>query len=333
MKTTLALMTGLLLACINCTTAAHANDKVTEPPMAAIRAGTLIMGDPAAKPLPNFPAALPVHAVTIPAFQMAKYETTVGQYRQFVEATGYQGANKCWRLSTHEWGIEMDVGNWEKNSLEQSEHHPVTCISWTDAKAYTAWLATQTGKPYRLASEAEWEYAARAGSTARHHFGDDVAQLCRYANIGDTVGRAAIDKATGKVKAPVPCNDGAAFTTVVGTYEPNAFGLYDMLGNVNELVADCEHLTYDGAPTDGSAWSTDCKTDMKMRRGTNFASAGTGGSASRGHFGTSNASIYEGFRLALGSAPPATIPASAQRFEQALAKAKAAELARREGTP
>ncbi len=95
MKATLTRNTALLLACMTCTTAAHANDTITEPPMASIRAGTLVMGDPTATAQPNFHAALPVRSVTIPAFQMAKYETTVGQYRQFVDATGYQGASQC----------------------------------------------------------------------------------------------------------------------------------------------------------------------------------------------------------------------------------------------
>ena len=113
-------------------------------------------------------------------------------------------------------------------------------VSYEDAKAYTKWLATKTGQPYRLLSEAEWEYAARAGSTASRFWGDSERDACEFANVSWCGGKA---------------------TLPVGGFKPNDFGLYDTLGNVWEWVEDCYHGRYRGAPSDGSPWlSGDCGT-------------------------------------------------------------------------
>ena len=109
-------------------------------------------------------------------------------------------------------------------------------VSWDDAQAYVAWLSKETGQPYRLLSEAEWEYAARAGTTTRYSWGDDPPTP-EQANFGRNVGK----------------------TTEVGTYPPNPWGLHDMHGNVWEWVEDCWNESYQGAPSDGSAWTSgDC---------------------------------------------------------------------------
>ena len=311
--------------------AALAAGKAIEPPMAAIPAGSFSMGSTTSASAAPQPFETPMHEVRIPAFQMAKYEVTVGQFRQFVEATGYQAESTCWRHAGTEWGIENVKGSWDAPANPQGEHHPVMCVSWVAAKAYAAWLAAQTGKPYRLPSEAEWEYAARAGSPHKYHFGADDAQVCRYGNVRDTLGRDAIGKITGKPGREAACSDGSAFTSVVGMYQPNAWGLYDTIGNVGEIVEDCEHKTYDGAPADGSAWTANCGNTMKIHRGGNFGSRGGAASAVRGHTGDTNASVMEGFRLALGAAGPVEQTASARAFEAALDKVRAAEHARRAG--
>ncbi|MES2324014.1 MAG: formylglycine-generating enzyme family protein [Pseudomonadota bacterium] len=297
-----------------------------EPPMASIPAGSFAMGSPTTIAGPGYPVEQPVHEVKISAFQLAKYEVTVGQFRQFVEATGHKTGATCWQHASTEWGMDNTKGSWQASSYPQSEHHPVMCVSWDDAKAYTAWLAAGTGKPYRLPSEAEWEYAARAGSPASYHFGSDEAQICRYGNIRDTLGHAAIGKRTGKPGKEALCTDGAEFTSVVGMYEPNQFGLYDMIGNVGEIVEDCEHLNYEGAPKDGSAWTTNCSKDMKMHRGGNFGSRLSASSTGRSHTGPNNASAFEGFRVALGMPGPAAGNAA---FEAGLDKARSAERDRR----
>jgi formylglycine-generating enzyme required for sulfatase activity len=127
--------------------------------------------------------------------------------------------------------------------------HPAMNLSWEDAQTYVAWLARHTGKSYRLPSEAEWEYAARAGTATLYSFGDDAAALDDYAwnkaNAGST-------------------------THPVGEKKPNPFGLYDVHGNVWEWVEDRGHPSYDGAPADGAAWSEGVTADYMMRGGDFF---------------------------------------------------------------
>lgn len=299
-----------------------AADAVIEPPMAAIPAGSFSMGSETSTAEAPYPVEQPVHQVKLSAFQMSKYEVTVKQYRQFVDATGHKGQSTCWILSNNEWGMENRAVTWDRPAHMQGDFHPVLCVSWEDAKAYATWLAAKTGKPYRLPSEAEWEYAARAGNAASYHFGAEEAGACRYGNVRDKTGRVAISKINGKEIPEAACDDGVAFTTIVGSYAPNPWGLYDMIGNVGEIVEDCEHLTYEGAPADGSAWTTGCKNEMKIHRGGGFSSVVRARSTARAHTGKDNASTFEGFRLALSLPAPKNPPASAVKFEADLAKAK-----------
>jgi formylglycine-generating enzyme required for sulfatase activity len=141
----------------------------------------------------------------------------------------------------------------------QDGSHPAVCLSWNDAKAYVDWIARQTGKPYRLLTEAEWEYAARAGSSTRYSFGNDDKDLCRYGNGADQMARnaKAVPNARGSIFAS--CRDGYAYTSPVGSFIENSFGLHDMQGNAWQWTEDCYHDSYRGAPLDGSAWKTgDC---------------------------------------------------------------------------
>ena len=119
--------------------------------------------------------------------------------------------------------------------------------------AYAEWLSAQTGERYRLPTEAEWEYAARAGSESKFHFGNDASQLCRYGNHADT--------STDFDWRNTACSDGVGKrTATVGSYQPNAFELHDVHGNLWEWVQDCWNGSYQGAPTDGSAWTSgDCE--------------------------------------------------------------------------
>jgi formylglycine-generating enzyme required for sulfatase activity len=140
--------------------------------------------------------------------------------------------------------------SWRSPGFAQNGTHPVVCVNWDEAKAYADWLAKKTGKPYRLLSEAEWEYAARGrtspGAYPRFWFGDDERDLCRYGNFAD--------QKVGSQDAP--CNDGYDYTSPAGHYAPNAFGLYDMFGNAWQWTADCYHDSYNGAPLDGSVWTS-----------------------------------------------------------------------------
>ena len=143
---------------------------------------------------------------------------------------------------------------------------PAVNISWPEAKAYADWLAAKTGKPYRLISESEFEYAARAGSkTAWFWGGNDLkAKACEYANLHDEVGKEAHPN---YVWSHVLCSDGVAENAEVGKYKSNAFGLHDMLGNVREWVADCHIIGYAGAPVDGTVRKHDGKCEKRVVRG------------------------------------------------------------------
>jgi formylglycine-generating enzyme required for sulfatase activity len=329
---TLASMSGPSLA---------TTDAVITPPMVTIKGGGFSMGSTANPKDDNFPISEPVHTVRIKTFRLSKYETTVRQFRQFVDATGYQADGDCWKLAANEWGMEVGKVSWNSPDNAPSDYHPVMCVSWNDAHAYLQWLSQQTGKHYRLPSEAEWEYAARAGSNARYPFGDDPASLCKHANVFDRSGKAAIARLTGKSRDEVACDDRAELTTVVGMYAANAFGLLDMLGNVGELVEDCQHLNYEGAPSDGTAWTSACAAfhggAMVIHRGGSYNNGPVGTSPTyRGHAGKDNrSSTGEGFRIAeditddADQVAGASATAGENAFEAGLAVAQTAERARR----
>ena len=141
---------------------------------------------------------------------------------------------------------------------------PVIGVSWDDAWLYADWLSQQTGEEYRLLSEAEWEYVARAGTRTALYWGDFVQEQCRNANGYDAVGHAEHRRSAGE---PVGCRDRQPSTAPVGSYLPNGFGLYDILGNVAEWVDDCANYSLEGAPTDGSAWYSGECSDRVFRGG------------------------------------------------------------------
>ena len=204
------------------------------PDMVVVPGGTFRMG--CVSGLNCLEKEQPVRTVTISqAFAVSKYEITFEDYDRF------RYPNK---VNDQGWG---------------RGRRPVIDVSWNDAKEYVAWLSSQSGQTYRLLTEAEWEYAARAGTTTKYHFGNSESDLCRYANHADA--------STGFNWRNKACSDGVGDqTAVVGRHAPNAFGLHDMYGNVWEWVEDCWNETYSGAPSDGSAWlSGDC--DQRVLRG------------------------------------------------------------------
>ena len=204
----------------------------------------------------------PAHVVRVRGFLAGRFEVTRGQYRRFVEATG-RSNDGCFV-----WGGDRYVldgtKSWRDPGYLQEDTHPATCVSWEDATAYAAWLSALTGKTYRLLTEAEWEYVARAGSVASRPWGDDPSQSCAHANGADRSLAAVMPAA--RSWGVLQCDDGYAHTAPVGRYAANAFGVHDMLGNVWEWTQDCWNPGYAGAPADGSAWSTgDC--GMRAVRG------------------------------------------------------------------
>ncbi len=198
------------------------------PAMVELPAGNYQMGSPGNSL--NYDE-VPRHEVSVPGFAVGQYEVTFAEYDRFARATGR-------RLPYDEsWG---------------RSDRPVVNVSWSDANAYTRWLSEQTGKTYRLPSEAEWEYAARAGSTTNHWWQDANENL--HANCFNCGSEW----------------DGAR-TAPVGSFVANEFGLYDVAGNVQEWTADCYNGSYNGAPVDGSAW-VQGECDMRVVRGGAYTS-------------------------------------------------------------
>ena len=242
------------------------------PEMVVVPAGTFRMGCEPGNEERCYDDEKPGHRVQVRSFAMSKYEVTRSQYAAFVAATGHNRRG-CrvfgWRVVRWEkdyWGWEdRDSASWRNPGFEQDGDHPVVCVSWEDAQAYTRWLTVQAGSQYRLPSEAEWEYAARAATTTVWYWGAD--DRCAHANghgpetqevlLRDRAWRSG-DNSSYAVALDSVCADGAVHTAHVGSYAPNGFGLYDVAGNVSEWVQDCWHPSYEGAPRSGSAWTVDC---------------------------------------------------------------------------
>lgn len=272
------------------------------PEMVVLPPASFVMGSPANE-VGHDEDEGPQRMVTIAGpFAAGRHEVTRGQFAAFVAASGYQSqGGNCWYWNTDEGKYKNDdtSRSWRNPGFLQNDGHPVVCVSWTDAKAYADWLAIKTGKPYRLLSEAEWEYAARAGSGAARPWGDDPNQACRHANVGDLTRNRIVLPGKGMQYAAVhDCDDGSAYTANVGSYQPNAFGLYDMIGNVWEWTADCWNPSYVAAPSDGSVWFTgDCA--LRVSRGASWSYYPRGARSAARSRGTTGYRISGlGFRLA-----------------------------------
>jgi len=194
----------------------------------------------------------PQREVRVPRFALSRTEVTVDAFRRFVEATGRRTSRDCYAWTGREWTTETGR-SWENTGFAQSGDHPVACVSWEDARAYAAWLSAETGAVYRLPTEAEWEYAARADRdgprSAPRYFWGDWGEGCSDANWAGP--RSGTKFPDWKVSN---CRDGYVYTAPVGSFPANDFKLHDTAGNLFEWVVDCWHDDYEGAPLDGSAW-------------------------------------------------------------------------------
>ena len=258
------------------------------PEMVVLPAGKFVMGS-----LPTeagrFDNEGPRRFIEMPGFALGKYPVTVAEFRRFLEDTNYQPP-ACDEKMGLSWRAGGEGLVYPPGGLVPPRW-PAFCLNWEDARAYVAWLNAKLRKPgtspgpgpYRLPSEAEWEYAARAGSVTARWWGEGI----------------------GKNNAN--CNgcgsqwDGVRIAPV-GSFGPNPFGLYDMLGNVWEWTADCWHDSYMGAPKDAAAWiSPDCR--KRALRGGSWSNvpafvrsaARTGADANGQDFDYAN---YAGFRVA-----------------------------------
>lgn len=208
----------------------------------------------------------PRHRVTIAKpYAIGKFEVTRGQFADFIKQTAFVMSEGCqYWFAIDKKAEKGKARDWRNAGYRQTDTDPVVCVNWEDARAYGAWLSRRTGKPYRLPSEAEWEYAARGGTTTARFWGDNPDVACGYANAHDQFGKLVNEEFPW---ARHNCDDGYAQTAPVGSFLPNEFGLHDMLGNVWEWVADCWHDTYDGAPTDGGAWQGKANCARRVYRG------------------------------------------------------------------
>jgi formylglycine-generating enzyme required for sulfatase activity len=245
------------------------------PEMVVVPAGSFTMGSSDSEK-DRYPNEGPPHHVTIDKpFAVGKFDVTVDQYATFVNDTGYDTGTKCYVFENGR--IEERQGrSWRNPGFPQSGTHPAVCLNWNDAKAYVDWLSRKTGKAYRLLTEAQWEYSARAGTSSRYSFGDDENDLCRYGNALDQTAKMGIPFIDRwpmfalRIRTPeraAPCTDNFTYTAPVGSFLPNGFGLYDMQGNVWRWLEDCGHDSYAGAPSDGSAWITGLCTFRVLRGG------------------------------------------------------------------
>ncbi len=237
------------------------------PELVVLPGGTFTMGSSAAEQALANAGGLdkkitdresPQHSVSIKSFAAGKYAVTKGEFAAFAKATSYQTeaekGDGCDGWTGSEWKKDKAF-NWRNVGFKQAEGHPVVCVSWNDAQAYTRWISLSSGKPYRLLSEAEREYAARSGSQTAFWWGKSISTA--QANYDGTA-----TSYNGSAKG-----DWRKATVAVNSFKANPFGLYNVHGNVWEWVEDCFHDNYSGAPSDGSAWTTSCSGDYRVLRG------------------------------------------------------------------
>lgn len=224
------------------------------PEMVVIDSGVFKMGAQKKEPSSDS-IGRPQHEVTIiEPFALGRCEVTVAEFRIFVEQTGYATDAETGK-GCYVWDAIAPTGrydkefNWRNPGFRQQSNEPVACVSRNDAQAYMQWLSARSGQNYRLPSEAEWEYAARADTTSAYPWGDTVTH--EYANYG------ADNCCAGLAEGA----DQWVNTAPVGSFPENKFGLLDMQGNVREWVQDCWHENYQGAPINGSVWQGDQKGD------------------------------------------------------------------------
>jgi formylglycine-generating enzyme required for sulfatase activity len=232
----------------------------------------------------------PRHLVSINyPLAMSTTDITVDDFRQFISAMG-RDMQGC-AIYDGEWR-RRSAASWQDPGFPQSGTHPVTCISWNDAVAYTEWLSGKTGHHYRLPSASEWEYAARGGGESSRPWDAKGTQACASANVAD---QSAERRYPGW--NVFPCDDGYVNTAPVGSFKPNSFGLRDMLGNVFVWTQDCWQPDYGQAPSDGSALAMRVCHDHELRGGSWFSAPSTVKASYRNHFAAGYRTSSVGFRV------------------------------------
>jgi formylglycine-generating enzyme len=244
----------------------------------------------------------PQHRVQITKpFYLGTYHVTLGQFRQFVTDSGYKtDAEKGDNPGVLDWNnkacmptINKDY-SWRNTGFQQTDEHPVVNVSWNDAVAFCKWLSCKEGKTYRLPTEAEWEYACRAGTTTRYSSGDDPETLAKVANVADAIAKAKFPDWKHTIKA----SDGHVFTAPVGQFKPNAFGIYDMHGNVWQWCADWYGEDYYGKSPVDDPTGPDGDGGRVLRGGSWCDGPDVSRSAARGGYASDDRGPEVGFRVA-----------------------------------
>jgi formylglycine-generating enzyme required for sulfatase activity len=220
---------------------------------------------------------------------MATTTVTVDEFQEFIAATG-QDMQGC-DTYDGEWKHRAK-NSWKNPGFVQTGAHPVTCVSWNDAKAYASWLSAKTGHGYRLPSASEWEYAARSGGEAVQPWNPDGSDACANANVADA---SAAHKYPGWTV--FGCDDGYVYTAPVGSFKATSMGLSDMLGNVFQWTEDCWSPDYIGAPTDGSARADGNCSEHELRGGSWFSTPTYVKASYRNHFAADYRTSSVGIRL------------------------------------
>lgn len=245
-------------------------DCPTCPALVVVPAGQFLMGSP-----PNEanrqddeddtpgPGGSQVRVAIPKPFAITKLEITRGQFAAFVAETKHKIERGCFvRVDAFELFPDF---SWQSPGFKQTDEHPVACVSWLDAKAYAAWLSKKTGRTYRLLTEAEWEYAARGapGPTVqpRFPFGTSDKDLCAFGNGADQAAKKVYER-----WQVAGCNDGFDHTAPAGSFEPNATGVHDMLGNLWEWVEDCYRDSLRGQPRKADQTEA-CSQELRVLRG------------------------------------------------------------------
>lgn len=227
------------------------------PELTRVGPGTFQMGSaedasiPARVPEQRIMEERPIHEVRIDyAFAIGRYEISVVEFAAFADATQFEPTAGCFGLTGDKWAF-LPTGSWRAPGFEVTDGHPATCLSYDDFAAYLQWLSAETGHRYRFPTEAEWEFAARRGLGDGPEPDTLGTQACEHLNGADTQFKTQFveDWKPGLFD----CDDGFAESAPVGSYQPNALGMYDVFGNVSEWTQDCSGYNHEGAPTDGSA--------------------------------------------------------------------------------
>ena len=246
----------------------HFQDCADTPELVRLLGGTFTMGESGNT---GTLYERPLRDVTVGEFSIGRYEVTFDEWDSCFRAGG------CLK--------NPDDGGWGRG------RHPVINVSWVDAQQYVHWLSEKTGRKYRLPTEAEWDYAARAGTNGRYYWGEGAEWACESANVFDLT--SALQHPNWTWRAT--CDDRFSETAPVGSFKPNKWGLYDMSGNVWEWVQDCWHNDYTGAPVNGEAWVTGGQCSKRVNRG-----GGWGNHPRSMRSASRDADSAEGFSNAMG---------------------------------